>query len=72
MEVELLAFLISALDAPAAFPREQSPGYPLDKWVGGAQSRSGHADRYAKKENLCSCWQSKPDSSVVQPVAYYV
>jgi hypothetical protein len=50
MEVYLHAFLTSALDGgqwsasrPSRFtPREGAPRYPLDRRLGGPQSRSGH------------------------------
>jgi hypothetical protein len=47
MEVQLNAFLTSALDgsgqlhAPAALTPSKSPRYPLDRKLGGPQSRSG-------------------------------
>jgi hypothetical protein len=30
------------LHAPAALPQEKRPRYPLDRMLGGPQSRSGH------------------------------
>jgi hypothetical protein len=46
--IELHAFLTSELDgvsgqlhAPATLPRGKSPPYPLDRKLGGSQSRSG-------------------------------
>jgi len=49
-EVSSYSFLTSALDgvsgqrhAPAAlYPRGKDPRYPLDRRLGGPQSRSGH------------------------------
>jgi hypothetical protein len=32
------------LHAPAAYPQGKSPWYPLDRRVGGSQSRSGRRD----------------------------
>jgi hypothetical protein len=32
------------LHAPAAFPREKSPRYPLDRRLGGPQSRCGSCE----------------------------
>jgi hypothetical protein len=31
------------LHAPAALPQGKSPGHPLDRRLGGPQSRSGHS-----------------------------
>jgi hypothetical protein len=32
------------LHAPAALPPGKEPQYPLDRWLGGPQSRSGRGD----------------------------
>jgi len=34
--------------------------YPLNKWVGGPQGRSGYLE---KRKIDCLCWNSKPESS---------
>jgi hypothetical protein len=47
------------------YPHEDSPRYPLDRRLGGPQSRSG---RYEK--NIPGTYrESNPNSSIVQPVA---
>jgi hypothetical protein len=51
------------LHAPAALPRGESPRYPLDRRLGGPQSRSGRHG-----ENYWPYRDSNSDSSVVQPV----
>jgi hypothetical protein len=45
--------------APAAlYPRGKDPRYPLDRRLGGPQSRSGRRDR---RKILCPCRGSNPD-----------
>jgi hypothetical protein len=54
--IELHAFLTSALDGgvrsasrPGALPpEERAPRYPLDRRLGGPQSRSGHGGEQKK------------------------
>jgi hypothetical protein len=41
VKVQLHAFLTSALDGGERFTSTQSPWYPLDRRLGGPQSRSG-------------------------------
>jgi hypothetical protein len=50
------------LHAPAALTRGEEPRYPLDRWPGGPQSRSG---RCAEEKNLASAGNRTP---AVQPV----
>jgi hypothetical protein len=47
------------LHAPAALARRKSPRYPLDRRLGGPQSRSGRHGPYR---------DSNSDLSIVQPV----
>jgi hypothetical protein len=68
------------LHAPVALPRDNSPWYPLDRGLGGPQSRSG---RYGEDTNLLllpeidprhlglpACSRKMiPDTSAFQPVA---
>jgi hypothetical protein len=49
--------------APAALPRRKSPWYPLDRRLGGSQSRSGRSG-----ENSWPYRGSNSDLSVVQPL----
>jgi hypothetical protein len=52
--------------APAAlYPRGNDLRYPLDRRLGGPQSRSGHRDC---RKILCLCRESNLDSRVVQSV----
>jgi hypothetical protein len=53
------------LHAPAALPPGKSPRYPLDRRMGGPQSRSGRR----RRENSWPYRDSNSDPSVVQPVA---
>jgi hypothetical protein len=53
------------LHAPAALPRGKSPRYPLDRRLGGPQSRSGRS----LEQNSRPYRDSNSDPSVVQPVA---
>jgi hypothetical protein len=46
-----------------ALPRGKDPQYPLDRRLGGPQSRSGHRGKI-----LCPRRGSNPDRPVVQPV----
>jgi hypothetical protein len=48
------------------YPRGKRPGYPLDRRLGGPQSRSG---RFGEEKNSWPCRDSNPDPSVVHPVA---
>jgi hypothetical protein len=47
------------------YPRGKSPRYPLDRRLGGPQSRSG---RFGEQKILDPYWDSNSDPSVVQPV----
>jgi hypothetical protein len=49
-----------------ALPTGKGPRYPLDRRLGGPQSRSGHM---LKEKSFCLCRGSKPDRPVVQAVA---
>jgi hypothetical protein len=48
------------------YPWRKSPLYPLDRRLGGPQSRSG---RYGEVKNSLPYWDSNSDPSIVQPVA---
>jgi hypothetical protein len=48
------------------YPRGKSPRYPLDRRLGGTQSRSG---RFGEQNILWPCQDSNSDPSIVQPVA---
>jgi hypothetical protein len=48
------------------YPRGKSPRYPLDRKLGGPQSRSG---RFGEEKILDPTWTGTPTPSVVQPVA---
>jgi hypothetical protein len=54
------------LHTPAALPQGKSPWYPLDRRLGGPQSRSG---RGVKEKNSQSRRESNPKTTIVQPVA---
>jgi hypothetical protein len=54
------------LHAPAAWPQGNSPWYPLDRRLGGPQSRSG---RRAEEEDSQPHRESNPRTPIVQPVA---
>jgi hypothetical protein len=54
------------LHAPAAFLKEKSSWYPLDKRLGGPQSRSG---RGGEEKNSQPLPESNPRTPIVQPVA---
>jgi hypothetical protein len=68
VDVQIHIFLTSEvsgpLHAPDALPGGKSPRYPLDRRLGGPQSRSGR-----RGENSCPYRDSNSDPSVVQPVA---
>jgi hypothetical protein len=51
------------LHAPAALPPGKEPRYPLDRTLGGPQSRSG------RRKNSWPYRDSNSDSLVIQPVA---
>jgi hypothetical protein len=53
------------LQAPAALTPGKSPSYPLDRRLGGPQSRSGRGGG----EKILDPRDSNPHPSVVQPVA---
>jgi hypothetical protein len=54
--------------APAAlYPRGKDPRYPLDRRLGGTQSRSG-LDAGARRKILCPCRGSNLNRPIVQPV----
>jgi hypothetical protein len=50
---------------PAALPPGKEPRYPLDRKLGGPQSRSG---RHGKVKILAPTWSRTPTTLVVQPV----
>jgi hypothetical protein len=54
------------LYAPAALPLGKEPGYPLDRRLGGPQSRSR---RRGEEKILDTTGIRTPDPSVVRPVA---
>jgi hypothetical protein len=70
MELKLHAFLTLALDGgewPASrplYPQRQSPWYPLDKELGGPQSRSGHGGKAKNSQTLPGL-----EPPIIQPVA---
>jgi hypothetical protein len=53
--------------APAALPPRKEPYYPLDRRLGGLQSRSGRGGE-EKNSNLPHR-ESNPRTPIVQPVA---
>jgi hypothetical protein len=52
------------LHAPAAYPQGKSPWYPLDRWLGGPQSRSGHGGEQKNSQPL-----PRQEPLIAQPVA---
>jgi hypothetical protein len=70
VDVYIQIFLTSALaeggqlHAPAALPPGKKPRYPLDRRLGGPQSRSER-----REEISWPYWGSNSDPSVVQSVA---
>jgi hypothetical protein len=73
VDVWLQAFLISALgwdewsaSSPGCFALRVSPRYPLDRRLGGPQSRS---ERGGEEKNSQPRRESKPRTPIVQPVA---
>jgi hypothetical protein len=54
------------LHAPAALSPEKIPWYPLDRRLGGLQSRSG---RGGEEKNSQPRRESNPRTPIVQPVA---
>jgi hypothetical protein len=54
------------VDAPAALPPGKEPWYPLDRRLGGPQSRSGQR---GEEQILDPTGTRIPTPSVVQPVA---
>jgi hypothetical protein len=46
---------------PVALPQERSPWYPLDRRLGGPQSRSG---RGGEERNSQPCQESNPNHSL--------
>jgi len=53
----------SQLQAPATLPQGKRPWYPLDKWLGGTQSQSGHGGEEKNSQHLP--WLIPP---IIQPV----
>jgi hypothetical protein len=76
VEVLLHTFLTSALDwgewsasrLGRFFPRERAPGYPLDRRLGGLQSRSGHGGEDKNFQPLLG--PQPPDHPARSPVLY--
>jgi hypothetical protein len=68
VDVYTHTFLLSAgqLHAPAALPPGKEPRYPLDKRLGGPQSRSG---RHREEKILDPTGTRLSGPSVIQPVA---
>jgi hypothetical protein len=54
------------LQAPAALPPEKEPLLPLDRRLGGPQSRSG---RGGEEKNFSPCRDSNPRTPIVQAIA---
>jgi hypothetical protein len=54
------------LHAPAALPPGKSPWYPLDRRLGGPQSRSGYG---GEEKNSQTPRESNPRTPIVQSVA---
>jgi hypothetical protein len=54
------------LHFPAALPQGKTPWYPLDRRLGGPQSRSG---RGGEEESSQARRESNPRTPIVQPVA---
>jgi hypothetical protein len=48
------------------YPQEKKPRYPLDRRLGGPQSRSGHG---GEEKNSQPRRESNPSTPIVQPVA---
>jgi hypothetical protein len=55
------------LHAPAALPPGKSPWYPLDRSLGGPQSRSG---RGGFRKIPSTRWESNPDRPARSPALY--
>jgi hypothetical protein len=54
------------LRAPAALPQGRRPWYPLDRRLGGPQSRSEHG---GEEKNSQPRRESNPRTPIVQPIA---
>jgi hypothetical protein len=54
------------LHAPATLLQGKSPGYPLDRRLGGVQSHSGHG---GEEKHSQLCWELNPRILTVQPIA---
>jgi hypothetical protein len=64
------------LHVPAALPPEKKPWYPLDRRLGGAQSRSGRGGEEKYRGMLILTWGTgfyvrKGIRSSVERVSYY-
>jgi hypothetical protein len=57
--------LSDQLHAPAALPQGKSPWYPLNRRLGGPQSRSGHAGEEKNSHTLLGF-----EPPIIQPVAH--
>jgi hypothetical protein len=58
--------LSGQLHVPAVLPQGKSPWYPLDRRLGGPQSRSG---RGGEEKNSQPRRESNPRTLIIQPVA---
>jgi hypothetical protein len=52
------------LHSPAALPQEKRPWYPLDRRLGGHQSRSGRGGEQKNSQPL-----PELESPIIQPIA---
>ena len=68
MEVVLPAFLTLALRLNCFAPTERAPGTVR---LGECEGHKVCLDVARNREIFCSCLELNPDSSVVQPTAYY-
>jgi hypothetical protein len=68
VEIELHAFLTAALNGgtsrPSLFAMGKRPRYPLDRRLGGPQSRSGHGGEEKNSQPL-----SALEPLIIQPIA---
>jgi hypothetical protein len=58
------------LHAPAALPQEKNPWYPLDRRLGGPQSRSGHGDEEKNSQPPPGIEPKNPDLPGRSPALY--